>query len=636
MVKSDDYQEKFSPQDAEPQVQPMASEVSIQHSTDLPTLESTSAEVGDYVADENAVNKTNIELEHLYDEVRSSAESAAHHLLEGNRYLYRHLAKLLIWFHRANAIENYIKDLIKSKSDKVYKVKVSHGYNFAPIVDAVWMGINRKDLPVNKSNRISRALNRLYEIYGSQFNYRRDVEDDLVQYLVDNGGINGLVTYNSAQSDEDKISDIKADKERIKRSAELAKSAIQKAYHDSLNYFRAKNDLPEVSFANEIVVNEDEMSLVLVSKNSPTQYAMIDTVTDKATIAKALTKSYLGHYGVLPAAVRVLVETLATQCCPSDQVGTYTHLLNEAGKSSSNAKKNAIRRLTYKHDDGVFFLSAMHASNSIVTEVKPKIQVLQDPEDDVALSTVSRRALETNLISPKNFRMVQFSHDIGLGPIPSSRRDITHAINIKVLTARKDDKEASISLYFHRESTQLQAQSQVDVPKVPAQPPKWERKLSLEWFKKFNAAFTNNWVNSHARHLNREHQSVLEVLFRHSSLTVNFFNLDNECDLHSLVGVPTGDSKGVHRLSLLSKDLAVVMLQIADLPVVGDLQMSAYNNFLKLSYETEVGSYNVYIPAVNSTGEYVGHGFGQYSLNSLLIDADEFDAGDDITDEGDL
>lgn len=593
-------------------------------------------EIGDYVADENAVNKTNIELDHLYDEVRSSAVSAARHLLEGNRHLYRHIAKMVIWFHPANAVENYIKDLIKSKSDKVYKVKVSHGYNFAPIIDVVWMGLNRKDLPVNKSNRISRALNRLYEVYGSKFNYRPEAEADLVQYLVDNGGVNGLVTYNSAQSDEDKISDIKADKERIKRSSELAQAAIQKAYQDSLNYFRAKDDLPAVSFAKDIIVNEDEMSLVLVKKNDPSQYAIIDTVIDKAPIAKALTKSYLGHYGVLPAAVRVLVETLATQCCPSDQVGTYTHLLNEAGKSSSNTKKNAIRRLTYKHEDGAFILSAMHASSSLVTEVKPKVQVLQDPVDDVALTTISRRALETSLISPKNFRMVQFSHDIGQGPIPSSRDDITHAINIKVLTAKKDDKDAAISLHFHRESTQYQALSQVDVPNVGAQSPKWQRSLSLDWFKKFNAAFTNNWVNSHARHVNREHQSVLEVLFRHSSLTVNFFNLENQCDLHTLVGVPTGDSKNGYRLSLLSKDLAIVMLQIADLPIVGDVQMSAYPTLLKLAYETEVGSYTVYIPAVNSTGEPIGQGFGQYSLKSILPEEYEFDGEDDIADEGEL
>ena len=469
----------------------------------------------------------------------------------------------------------------------------------------------------------------------SQFNYRPDAEAELVQHLVKNGGVNGLVTYNSAQSDdEDKISDIKADKERIKRSSELAQAAIQKAYQDSLNYFRAKDDLPAVNFANDIIVNEDEMSLVLVKKNDPSQYAIIDTVIDKAPIAKALTKSYLGHYGVLPAAVRVLVETLATQCCPSDQVGTYTHLLNEASKSSS--KKNAIRRLIYKHEDGSFLLSSMHVNSSLVTEVKPAVQVLQDPVDDVALTTISRRALETYLISPKNFRMVQFSHDIGQGPIPSSRNDITHAINIKVLTAKKDDKDAAISLHFHRESTQFQAVSQVDVPCVGAQPPQWERSLSLDWFKQFNAAFTHNWVNSHARHVNRTHQSVLEVQFRHSSLTVNFFNLENQCDLHTLVGVPTGESKNGYRRSFLSKDLAVAMLQVADFPVVGDVQVSLHPTFLKLAYETGVGFYNLYIPAVNSNGEHIGQGFGQYSLKSILPEEDEFEADDDGSCDGEL
>ena len=49
-----------------------------------------------------------------------------------------------------------------------------------------------------------------------------------------------------------------------------------------------------------------------------------------------------------------------------------------------------------------------------------------------------------------------------------------------------------------------------------------------------------------------------------------------------------------------------------------------------------MGSYTVYIPAVNSTGEPIGQGFGQYSLKSILPEEYEFDGGDDIADEGEL
>jgi hypothetical protein len=55
-----------------------------------------------------------------------------------------------------------------------------------------------------------------------------------------------------------------------------------------------------------------------------------------------------------------------------------------------------------------------------------------------------------------------------------------------------------------------------------------------------------------------------------------------------------------------------------------------------LSYETSVGHYHLYIPAVTSTGEPTGQGFGQYTMKSIITFEDELDAMDDGDDVGEL
>ncbi len=591
--------------------------------------------IGDYVADEQAYNERNLRLNELFVELRASAKSAAGHMLAANLEFYVHVVKLMLFWHEAKDT-NYIDNLVKSKTDRVYKETVSHGVNFAPLIDVVWMGIDCKDLPTNKSNRISRALNRLYEVFGREFGYDPASEEQLVQYIVDKGGINGLVSYRTDDLDpaNENAPDYKVEKDALRKSSEIAKMATQMAYKDSLDYFRSKEDLNAFHTPFEIAVNDDHVSLVLVNKKGDSQYAVIDTVFDKAPISRVLTRSYLGQYGYLPTAVRCIVETLATQCCPAEHEGTWVNLLNEVGRTKSTDGKTRVRRLVYRHHLGDMLLSNVRGDGGLVTIVSPKVNVLRDAIDDVCLTALSRRHLETYLISPKNFRLLSFSRGISDAGIPSSGQDFTHSMKIDVLLAKDGGGSATIPLYFHRERLDRQPQLQVDVVDQKTAVAQWERKVNPDWFKRFNAAFTNSWVNSHARHLNRQHQSVLELVFQHSSLTINFFNLDNECDLHTVVAAPSGNAAYGQRRSFVSRDLAVAMLQIAELPITGEVSIALYPSYLRISYETEVGEYKVYVPAVDSVGNQLPGGFGHYTMQSII--PNEPDDSNAVDDEGEL
>lgn len=599
------------------------------------------SDVGDYLADESKVREVNAVFDAGFLKVRESAKQASIHMLAGNKYMYRHMAMLTVWYHHVKGTK-YLQELVKEKTQKEYHEKVNHGTNFVPIIDIAWFGIERTDLPINKTNRISRALNHLYKVYEEKFVYAPDAEEALVQYIVDMGGVSGLVTYGDVNANPDDVSDLIEDKKIIAKAAALVKVGVEKSQKDSIEFFKSKTNLVGANFGKEIAVNQDKMALVLVKKDSENSYSVIDSIIGHDQVSSAASKSYLGQYNQLPPTIKFIVETVATQVCPVEQGVTFGQLLNEANKLTGADGKKSVRRLAYKHRDGTFLLSNIRSRTGAVTVAKPKLKILDGAIDDVAMTTLSRRLLETYLIVPKNFCLLNFAKDIVAGPIPQvNGTPFTHATKIGVLTEITKNENTQVPIFFCRESLDQLAFDQVDVIDEKNVKPQWECTVSPAWFKNFNAAFTNNWVSSHARHVNRTHQSVLEMVFRKSSVEIKFFNIQNQAELISTVSTPSAGHGNGYRRSFLSKDFATAMLQLGELPLIGQATISAYPAYLRVSFETDVGSYNIYIPAVNSTGVHVGGGFGQYTLQSIvpeddLIDAEFGDVGNGNDVEGEL
>ena len=234
-------------------------------------------DVGDYVADEKAIQSGTAHHDADFKAVCMSAQSAAKQMLAGNHVFYEHIAKLTTWFPTVEGTP-YLDTLIKDKTKKAYKKKVSYGINFVPVIDAVWSGIDRTDLPVNKTNRISRVLNVLYKVYREKFNSDPNKEAELVQYIIESGGVSGLVSYNPKEGlSADDIPDVGEDKKNIKKARELAESVVSTAYQDSVNFFSDEDNLPSASFGADIALNEDNLSLVLVKRGKDRTYSVIDS-----------------------------------------------------------------------------------------------------------------------------------------------------------------------------------------------------------------------------------------------------------------------------------------------------------------------------------------------------------------------
>lgn len=593
-------------------------------------------EANDYVADEQRYNGQKLKLDTLLNEAKALATKAAESLNIGNRHYYRHGIKVMFLFHEAKG-SDYLETLIKEKARKTYKTTVNHGYNFAPIIDLVWAGITLAEVPLNKSNRLSRALNHLYKVWGEEYGYAQTAEDELVEYIISKGGINGLVKYSSdlVNEDEELLPDLKADKEIIKEAAAYSKLAVASSVQKGMAHYRNMQGLPTASFQDEILVNEDSFSLVLVGKKSDASYVVVDNFLDSDEVETALAKSYLAQVGSLPTAIRFLVETLSTQCCPAHLGKPYKTLLDEASKHAPKLAQKAFRRLIYKKEADAFLLSNTFSKTGLITIAQPKTAILDQVDDDVSLSSISRRGLEKFLIGPKDYQSVNFNKELGSNPIPVSGSGFTHAIKATIPQGAKDSSSKEVGIWFHKEPMTQLPMAQADIKNVEGLPVIWERTVNRDWFKQFNAAFTKNWIFSHGRHIDRPHQSILELVFLHSYITVKFFNLDNKSDISTVVPVSVGSiTDPTVRTCYLSKDFAIAMIRLGEMKFIESPKIRIYREFMRISCETDVGSYEVFIQTSDSYGNQEGDGISTYTMICANPEEDVADDDVDFEDEG--
>ena len=568
---------------------------------------------GDYVADEVAVQKQTAAMNVELDNMKQSAANVEKQCKLSNKSHYTHLVELVLFWNQAIKIAGYLESLYISKLSKSFKSKVNHGVNFAPLLATVWEGINC-ELMTNKFNRNSRAMNVILNEYkANSAKYAVNTVDQLVAFVEAKGGISGLIDASKNGNSGENVSDLDADLQLCKTTAAQGAEEIAKLSQEGLKRIQSSTTYPTATFSGNVVLNKDKCSLVVISQTSNGQYVVVDQITDTALINKSLAKQYGGNFDSCPKALRVISETIATQCLPNSLQHTYKQLIEDAGKFDDGEKRHVARRLIYKSDQNEFLLSSIRTQSCLVTIAKPKAQVIVQVDYDLQLPTVSRRELEKKIISPRLFKSYQLVDLDDDDSFPTDGATFSHQLTLESVS--EGSTADRITVFMDGESTQSESFYQVDVADMGGTTPLWKRTIDPSWVYEFNAAFTNNWIESHGKHIKRPHQTILELEFKRRIVQVNFFKKGAEYDNDLMVKVPVadGDRYGVP-CNVLSKDFAVAMHALGDLPLSNDVVIQVYAGFLKFSYETDAATYELHVPFCDETGERDTTGFSKYQL----------------------
>lgn len=585
---------------------------------DINSANDSSAVAGDYVADANTLATQTTALDGKFNSVKQSAASVQAHHTFSNLEFYKHIVEMMLFFLEAIKLNGYLETICKMGKGATFKLKVAHGTNFAPLIAAVWASIGKSDLVTNKTNRISRAMNAVQKEYEANLAlYSTNTVDTLATFIENSGGISGLVSYktNAANDEGDSASDNEADLQLCKSSKHISHEEMLNLQKEALAHYKNAPSLPTVKFSSQVSLNEDDCALMLISKKPNGNYVVVNQNTDSEAIAKTVTQQFNGDFTSLPTSIRVITETTATQCLPYVMQHTHKKLIEEAGKFSDGQKRNVVRRLVYKSNEDTFLMSAIRADSSLVTIACPKKPVIEQVDYDLHLSTISRRALEKAIVSPRQFKTYE-PVNLGFTDVyPCNPTDDLHVVSLKPKHTNEEVDAKSVNLYFGAELTDSEFFSQVDIADLGNVTPLWERTVPAVWFKTFNATFTNKWVKSHGQNISRPHQTVLELEFKRTLLCVNFFKKGSEYNTELSVSVDINEGKSYSKpCNVLSKDFAVAMHSLGDLPLINEATLRLFNGYLEIKYETDAANYLLYIPIATEDGKRKVDGFTKYQL----------------------
>lgn len=570
------------------------------------------------VVKKTAVQVTAVNLDAEFECIKLHAKQAMIGRINSRKQFNKAFVELMLFFDRAMYAPSYL-DKFYETDGKAHKRKVNHGHNFAPLIAEVWDGLEGKKLDTNKKNRWSRAMNNLLKIYKSDPKYQTDTVNRLAE-LLDTKGLASFVKYGAdEQKTDDDVADYVADVQLVNKNLTiLSRGETKKLYAIGAKHFGTAKLVPHAKFSMSIPVNNDSMSLVLLRDMGNNEYAVITATAEEETMHEYVTQKYVSDFTVAPKAMRVIYETIATQCPPNQLKHIYHKLVDKAGTFADGHEKNVVRRLFYKHETGQFIMSPVRADSGVVTVLNPKIQVLKNVQGDVLLSTMSRRKLEEKIISPRLFN-THVAKNLDQNDLIEESKNFSNQVTLVI-----PDQEEKIEVIFGPELSKKESFSQVVVKRWSEKKANWSVELPVEWIKKFENSFTSNWLASHGQHAVRAHQKMLELEFGTKSIKVNFFEKENEFDLSNEVQFKVDSVKGkAQKMRVFSKDFAIAMHALSCIPLIGQVRIFLINDVIALKYETEVGDYELYIPGCEENGIRKSKGFDKYQLSIYEPDAME-------------
>ena len=419
---------------------------------------------------------------------------------------------------------------------------------------------------------------------------------------------------------------------------------VAELFGSARDFYCAVSAPTTVEINATIPLTADGLGLVLVRKVG-NKFQLIGASSDDTMVQPVAVQTYLHDYTALPQALRVVTETLCTQCLPLALQKFYNSLVDDVAKGASIGKAKSVRRLLYMHASEEILLSPMHAESGVVTIAKPKQQVFANVRGDVFLATRSRRAAERRLIAGSDFNFYQTAI-VGAIPEYTTPNLASHIASLHHRFAPNDnvymtfwpfyvdapDWHDPLSEDVAEQPTQLPGdvanrQTQLTVNALTPSFGTWRGTLSLAWFRKFAIEFTTPWLQGQGTNITRAKHKVFLLAIGMKDLTVHYVCcgglFENEITVDFDGALTAGE---VMTVCVLSKDFAVAMQAIADLGVVSAVQVEIDSDVLAIRFSTTAADYRLYIPTCTIEGVRSGKHFKHHLPATTVLSTDTFES----------
>ncbi|MDP3520952.1 MAG: hypothetical protein Q8S02_10060 [Hydrogenophaga sp.] len=535
-----------------------------------------------------AVNSGTVALVNQLAALQGDAAVVSRLIFTTNLSFYKLLAEVYLWWRAANEDPDFLRQQY-AKTGKKFKKKVKYGINFAPLFWLVWGTEN--DLNDDKVGRYSRVLNRLHEEFETDPQYVTEPVPKLQNFIHQSGGVDGLVNYGDDGDDEE-------DEEEVEPRPDMTEEMLATLYQRARDFYNSQQPANTLPITDTVPVTSDGLGLVLVRRVGK-RYQLVGASRDEDMVKPVVMQTYLNDFTALSPSVRLIVETLSTQCLPAPLQKFYANLIDDAVKAPGSSGLKARRRLLYRHESRDFLLSPIRASSGVVTVAKPSTAILEGASQDLFLSNGARHAFEKRLIAGRDFNLYE-PNVVDTIPVYPREDLASHVLRLQDIFDQGHFVHVDWWPFYDPSPAPL---TQLCVKVLPASFGQWQAALDTALFRRLSLEFTEKWIATHGTHIKRDHQKVFKVELTRTLMTVHFVYREGVFDGSLAVDLSgysvSGSNTVVH---VLSKDFAIAMKAVADIGPGGQVLVAADADLVVVVYKTDAAEYRIHIPTCSVDG----------------------------------
>ncbi len=547
------------------------------------------------------------------------------------------MANVYMWWRDARRMAGYLDECYERNS--ITHNKTRDGLNFNPLLKLCTAGnISSGDLTT-----WSKALKVVHADFEEHpRHYAHDPIASLCHFIKLKGGKTGLAGYHTGAAVEDEnvaVADV--DLYTLNES-EFLPTLKQAARGHFGNKAQTAIQLPALQ------TTADGYSIVIVKKQG-NGYALVGTANEAKLIDTALVATYRSDFEALPLTMRVVLEPLHILNVPiilansTDKFLEVSNLID--AWDPKRRKEKAYKRLTYVTGEQQFLLSNMQVDAGVVVKAKPKSEVITRKHGDMFMSNSTRQSVEVRLLHQGAFNLFKPSAEHKFKSVPTGflagcyvdletkleieTKDGVAAAEIKQHTTNLQHPPLSF-MPFHKAFGDARVQVTNKTKRIK---PAWQATVDLDWLRYASTEFFDKWIVEYGKKSTRPVNKTLGLALASSAITIAY-EFDDELgfDNAKQIALPSKSAKGSAELLMRSADFAFVVRQIADLNVVGDIELLADSDALVVKFETTASSYECWIPACDEKGERSCTHFNAYEVVQNDTFKMHIDPEDDVPD----
>ena len=535
---------------------------------------------------EEIVNDLKVDANHAWTMKRSSRAD-----------FRRHIAAIYLAYRTAATNSDALK---KAYSDAGLKVKRVSDTNYRPFLRLIWgeqAYASDRDLHI-----YSKAMNKIHaEVTANPHQFADDPITAIADFIEESHGLVALAGYGPKSSevgpDDDEADDSSSAPDDGVTEAMRA-TGFLKVVSGFLSDARGEDFAP-ISTDAKVAAELGTKTGLLLVRVVDESLQVLGVSTDANAVTEVATKRYRDSFLPVAPKLRVVLETLRTQCLTGPLYDKQRTLVDKVTNSNGETIP-AVRRLMYLGGQRQLLLSPTSAKSGVVTIATIKGDALMPGDSDYVMVTTDRHAIEQELLANNSHNLyalntVKLQTDDGI--ITGYSLILDHVLGAAMM---------SPSMRF--------LANEVSQPTLPEQlslgcdidESLWSTTWRTSQLRKLKDSVTDPWFSHCGRYLSRKQQLVLRLTFADSAVGFDFIRRDGGWEQHVDLACEADNSDSSAKLQkgfFLAKDLMPILCALGSMDVEGDVAFKLHGAFASFQFSTAVADYIVAVPLTDDSGD---------------------------------